>query len=86
VALLLGLVGWLAVAGLQGSGLALASSPAPAGRSSPGWTRALRLGRVAHRPLHAGAARAASIDGWLMFQPQLPLLLIGGVLAIVLVH
>ncbi|TMB92440.1 MAG: hypothetical protein E6J45_02795 [Chloroflexi bacterium] len=82
------LMALVAVARLQG--WPLPAAPAvPAGepaRPRPTWSLALSAGRRIRGPVRAGERLLGAVDGWLMVQPQLPLVLVAGVLAVVLIH
>ena len=86
-AALIALVAVVAVARLQGWPLPTTVVAVAKGRATrPAWSLALAAGRRLGRPLRTGARLAAAVDAWLMIQPQLPLVLLAGVLALVLIR
>jgi len=46
----------------------------------------LRTFRAVRRPLRFVVTAAPAVDGWLVLQPQLPLIAAGAVLAVLLIH
>jgi hypothetical protein len=87
-AVLLAVVAMASLARLQGwvwPGLSGSAPRQPrAGRAA--WSRALRAGRAVRRPLRTGTRVMGVADSWLLAQPQLPLVLIGALLAILLIR
>jgi hypothetical protein len=84
----LAVVAVVAVARLQGWPLPAGASAlaASSGRIRPTWALLLGAGRMIRRPARLAAQMLSGADAWLMVQPQLPLVLLAGVLAIVFIR
>jgi formate hydrogenlyase subunit 3/multisubunit Na+/H+ antiporter MnhD subunit len=83
-ALLLAVAGAWAVANLAGLKVAMNASLQPV--SEPHWWLPLTPWRLVRNPARRIDAAAGAVDRWLVVQPQLPLVVIAALLAVLLIH